>query len=82
MAEIQKLVEDELSKVGRVVLLADVCRAHRRSAISRPRAIGSVVEKLGEAPGEMLGLMACASERTFASRVRSLAAATALSLTR
>ena len=27
MSEIQQLVEEELSKVGRVVLLADVCRA-------------------------------------------------------
>jgi tetratricopeptide (TPR) repeat protein len=57
MAEVQQLVEDELSKVGRVVLLADLCHA---SAIGNTKASGiaSVVEKLGEAPGEMLGLMA------------------------
>ena len=57
MAEIQTLVEDELSKVGRVVLLADLCHA---TTIGNTRAsgIGSVVEKLGQAPGEMLGMMA------------------------
>jgi Tfp pilus assembly protein PilF len=57
MDEVQQLVEVELSKVGRVVLLADLCRA---STIGNTKAsqIASVVEKLGEAPGEMLGLMA------------------------
>ena len=57
MAEIQDLVEKELSKVGRVVLLADVCRAATIGNL-KTAAIGSAVEKLGEAPGEMLGLMA------------------------
>ena len=57
MAEIQQLVEDELSKVGRVVLLADICRATTIGNIKNA-SIGSAVEKLGEAPGEMLGLMA------------------------
>ncbi|HVW86895.1 MAG TPA: caspase family protein, partial [Bryobacteraceae bacterium] len=57
MAEIQQLVEEELSKVGRVVLLADLCRA---TTIGNTKAssIGSAVEKLGEAPGAMLGLVA------------------------
>jgi tetratricopeptide (TPR) repeat protein len=57
MDEVQQLVEVELSKVGRVVLMADLCRA---STIGNTKAsqIASVVEKLGEAPGEMLGLMA------------------------
>jgi protein O-mannosyl-transferase len=57
MTEIQQLVEEELSKVGRVVLLADVCRATTIGNIKNG-SIGSVVEKLGEAPGEMLGLVA------------------------
>jgi adenylate cyclase len=57
MAEIQRLVETELSKVGRVVLMADVCRAATIGNL-KTAAIGSVVEKLGEAPGDMLGLMA------------------------
>ena len=57
MAEIQSLVEDELSKVGRVVLMADVCRAATIGSLKTDK-LGGVVEKLGEAPGEMLGLMA------------------------
>ena len=57
MAELQKLVEEELSQVGRVVLLADVCRA-ATIGNTKPASIAAVVEKLGEAPGEMLGLMA------------------------
>ncbi len=57
MAEIQSLVDTELSKVGRVVLLADVCRAATIGTL-KTASIGSAVEKLGEANGEMLGLMA------------------------
>jgi tetratricopeptide (TPR) repeat protein len=57
MAEVQQLVQDELSKVGRVVLLADLCHASTIGN-TKPSSIASVVEKLGEAPGEMLGLMA------------------------
>ncbi|HEY2016445.1 MAG TPA: caspase family protein, partial [Bryobacteraceae bacterium] len=56
MTEIQALVDDELSKVGRVVLLADVARAANIGNL-KTATIGSAVEKLGEAPGEMLGLM-------------------------
>jgi tetratricopeptide (TPR) repeat protein len=57
MSEIQSLVDDELSKVGRVVLMADVARAASVSNL-KTAAVGSAVEKLGEAQGEMLGLMA------------------------
>jgi tetratricopeptide (TPR) repeat protein len=57
MSEIQNLIEDELSKVGRVVLLADICRATTIGNIKNG-SIGSAIEKLGEAPGEMLGLVA------------------------
>jgi tetratricopeptide (TPR) repeat protein len=57
MAEIQALVDDELSKVGRVVLMADICRSAAIGNIKNV-SIGSAVEKLGEAQGEMLGLMA------------------------
>jgi tetratricopeptide (TPR) repeat protein len=57
MSEIQSLVDDELSKVGRVVLMADVARAANIGNLKNA-AIGSAVEKLGEASGEMLGLMA------------------------
>ncbi len=57
MAEIQTLVEDELTNVGRVVLMADVCRAATIGTLKTDK-VGAIVEKLGEAPGEMLGLMA------------------------
>ena len=57
MAELQSLVDDELSKVGRVVFLADVCRAATIGSL-KTDAVGGAIEKLGEAQGEMLGLMA------------------------
>src|SRR6185312_12586890 len=57
MAELQRLVNGELSKVGRVVFLADVCRPATIGSL-KTDAVGAAVEKLGEAPGEMLGLMA------------------------
>jgi uncharacterized caspase-like protein len=57
MAELHTLVEEQLTKVARVVLLADVCRA-ATIAGQKTTSLGAVVEKIGEAPGEMLGLMA------------------------
>jgi uncharacterized caspase-like protein len=57
MAELHSLVEEELSRVGHVILLADVCRA-ATIAGQKTTSLGSIVEKIGEAPGEMLGLMA------------------------
>jgi uncharacterized caspase-like protein len=57
MAEIHTIVESELKTAGHVVFLADVCRA-ATIAGQKTTALGGVVEKIGEAPGEMLGLMA------------------------
>ena len=57
MAELHSLVEQELSQAGHVIFLADVCRA-ATIAGQKTASLGSVVEKLGEAPGELLGLMA------------------------
>jgi uncharacterized caspase-like protein len=57
MAELHSMVESELNRVGRVILLADVCRA-AAIAGQKTSSLGAVVEKLGESPGEMLGLMA------------------------
>jgi uncharacterized caspase-like protein len=57
MAELHSLVEQELSKAGHVIFLADVCRA-ATIAGQKTASLGSVVEELGQAPGEMLGLMA------------------------
>ena len=57
MVEIQSLLDDELSKVGRVVFMVDVCRAATIGTL-KTASVGSAVEKMGEADGEMLGLMA------------------------
>lgn len=56
ISEIQSLLDDELSKVGRVVLMVDIARATAILDLKNG-AIGSEVEKLGEAQGQMLGLM-------------------------
>jgi uncharacterized caspase-like protein len=57
MSELRALVEKELTTAGHVIFLADVCRA-ATIAGQKTTALGGVVEKIGEAPGEMLGLMA------------------------
>jgi uncharacterized caspase-like protein len=57
MAELHSVVEEALLKVGRVILLADVCRA-ATIAGQKTTELGGVVEQIGEAPGELLGLMA------------------------
>ena len=57
MGELRALVEHELTIAGRVVLLADVCRA-AAIAGQKSAGIGGAVEKLSDVPGEMLGLMA------------------------
>jgi uncharacterized caspase-like protein len=57
MAELHSLVEEALSKVGHVILLADVCRAATIEG-QKTAALGGVLEQIGEAPGELLGLMA------------------------
>jgi uncharacterized caspase-like protein len=57
MAELHSDVEQALAKVGHVILLADVCRA-ATIAGQKTAAIGDSVANIGEAPGDMLGLMA------------------------
>jgi uncharacterized caspase-like protein len=57
MAELHTVVEQALSKVGHVILLADVCRA-ATIAGQKTTTLGGVVAEIGEAPGELLGLMA------------------------
>jgi len=57
MSELHSAVEEALNHVGRVILLADVCRA-ATIAGQKTTSLGAVVEKLGESSGEMLGLMA------------------------
>ena len=57
MAEVQKLVDEELSKVGRVAVFVDVCRSGNIGSI-KSTTVNAVVEKLGEAEGEIMGIMA------------------------
>ncbi|HEX4136341.1 MAG TPA: caspase family protein [Bryobacteraceae bacterium] len=57
MAELHSTVEEALSKVGHVILLADVCRA-ASIAGTKTAELGDAVAEIGEAPGELLGLMA------------------------
>ena len=57
MAELHSLVEQSLTQTGHVILLADVCRA-ATIAGQKTAAIGDAVNRIGEAPGELLGLMA------------------------
>lgn len=57
MAELKSMVEQELNTAGHVILLADVCRA-ATIAGQKTTAVGGAVESIGEAPGELLGLMA------------------------
>ena len=56
IAEIQSLIDDELSRVGRVVLMTDVAHAAAIGNLKNT-TLGSAVEKLGEAQGQMLGIM-------------------------
>jgi Tfp pilus assembly protein PilF len=57
MAELQALVDQELSKVGRVAIFVDVCRAGNLGSI-KSTAVNGVVEKLGDPAGQILTLMA------------------------
>lgn len=62
-SEIQALVDDQLSKVGRVILFADVARAAAIGNL-KTATVGTAVEKLGEAPGDMLGIDAARPRET------------------
>jgi len=53
MQEIQDLVQQELSKVGRVVLLADVCRAAAIGA-TKPSNVNAAVERIGPLTGMVI----------------------------
>jgi uncharacterized caspase-like protein len=57
MADLHSLVEQSLTKTGHVIFLADVCRA-ATIAGQKTTAVGDAVKGIGEAPGELLGLMA------------------------
>ena len=57
MAELRSLFEDQLAKVGRVVIFVDVCKASTIGAIHNT-SVNSDVQRLQDADGQLLGLMA------------------------
>src|SRR5581483_11945602 len=57
MADVQRLIQEDLANVGRVLTFVDVCRAGNLGAI-HSSTVNSAVEKLAEAEGEIFGLMA------------------------
>ncbi len=57
MAELQSLFEDQLAKVGRVLLFVDVCKAGTIGTIKNTN-VNSTVQQLGDAGGDLFGLLA------------------------
>ncbi|MBZ5604356.1 MAG: tetratricopeptide repeat protein [Acidobacteriia bacterium] len=57
MAELRALFEDQLKKVGRVLLFADVCKAGTIGSIQN-MTVSSDVQHLGDVEGDLFGLLA------------------------
>ena len=57
MAELQSLFEEQLQKVGKVLLFVDVCKAGTIGSI-QSTGINSNVQQLGEIEGDLFGLLA------------------------
>jgi len=57
MAELRALFEDQLKKVGRVLLFADVCKAGAIGSI-QSTAVNADVQHLGDVEGDLFGLLA------------------------
>ncbi len=57
MAELQSLFEEQVSKVGRVILYVDVCKSGTIGSIKNT-SINGDVQHLGEVEGDLFGLMA------------------------
>jgi tetratricopeptide (TPR) repeat protein len=57
MAELRSLFEDQLKKVGRVLLFADVCKAGVIGSI-QSTAVNADVQHLGDVEGDLFGLLA------------------------
>ena len=57
MAELRALFEDQLKKVGRVLLFADVCKAGTIGSI-QSTTVNADVQQLGDAEGDLFGLLA------------------------
>ncbi len=57
MAELQALFEDQLKKVGKVLLFVDVCKAGTIGSI-QSTGVNSNVQQLGDIEGDLFGLLA------------------------
>ncbi|HEY1756515.1 MAG TPA: tetratricopeptide repeat protein [Bryobacteraceae bacterium] len=57
MAELRALFEDQLTKVGRVLLFVDVCKAGTIGTIQNT-TVSADVQQLGDAQGDLFGLLA------------------------
>jgi tetratricopeptide (TPR) repeat protein len=57
MAELRSLFEDQLKKVGRVLLFADVCKAGAIGSIQNT-TVNADVQHLGDVAGDLFGLLA------------------------
>jgi tetratricopeptide (TPR) repeat protein len=57
MAELRSLFDDQLKKVGRVVLFVDVCKAGTIGSIQNT-TVSADVQTLGDAEGDLFGLLA------------------------
>ena len=57
MAELQSLFEEQLTKVGRVLLFADVCKAGTIGTIHNT-TVNADVQHLGDVEGDLFGLLA------------------------
>ena len=57
MTELQSLFEEQLSKVGRVMLFVDVCKAGTIGTIHNTM-VSSNVQQLGDVEGDLFGLLA------------------------
>jgi tetratricopeptide (TPR) repeat protein len=57
MAELHALFEEQLTKVGRVLLFVDVCKAGTIGSIQNT-SVSTDVQQLGDAQGDLFGLLA------------------------
>ena len=57
MGELQSLFEEQLAKVGRVLLFVDVCKAGTIGTIHNT-SVSANVQQLGDAEGDLFGLLA------------------------
>jgi tetratricopeptide (TPR) repeat protein len=57
MTELQALFEEQLSKVGRVLLFMDVCKAGTIGTIKNT-SVNSNIQQLGDIQGDLFGLLA------------------------